>query len=99
MLSKRFFKTKEETEVTFEFAHPEADKVALVAEFNDWQPVPMTFVKKDKVFRAKTRLPKDRVFHFRYLINDEKWENDYQADAYQPNCFGSEDSVVYTSGH
>ncbi len=99
MLSKRFFKTKQEAEVTFEFAHPGAAKVALVAEFNDWKPMPMTFVKKDRVFRTKTRLPKDKRFHFRYLINDKDWENDYQADAYLPNGFGSDNSVVDTSSH
>ena len=51
MLSKRFFKTKDETEVTFEFKHPDADDVQLVAEFTDWQPVPMKFSKKEQVFK------------------------------------------------
>lgn len=97
MLSKKFFKTIKEAEVTFEFKVSQADKVQLVAEFNHWQPVDMKYVKKDKVYRAKVRLPKDNSFHFRYLIDDERWENDHQADAYIANGFGSDNSVVYTA--
>ncbi|MCQ8878421.1 isoamylase early set domain-containing protein [Pseudoalteromonas shioyasakiensis] len=96
MLSKRFFKTKDEAEVTFEFSHPEAEKVQLVAEFTDWQPVAMKFNKKERCFKIKQRLPNDKQFHFRYLVNDSIWDNDHQADDYVPNSFGSENSIVNT---
>lgn len=96
MLEKKFFKTKDEAEVTFEFSREDASSVALLGDFTDWQPVPMKFNKKQKTFRAKVRLPKNGTFHFRYLINDSEWENDYQADQYVPNEFGSENSVVIT---
>jgi 1,4-alpha-glucan branching enzyme len=95
-LSKRFFKTKDETEVTFEFKHPDADDVQLVAEFTDWQPVPMKFNKKEQVFKCKQRLPLDKEFHFRYLINGQEWDNDHQADGYIPNEFGTDNSIVNT---
>ncbi|QDP00449.1 isoamylase early set domain-containing protein [Thalassotalea sp. PS06] len=96
MLTKRFFKTKDETEVTFEFARPDVTSVALVGEFTDWQPVAMKFSKKANAFRTKVRLPKDQSFHFRYLLNESEWENDYAADSYLPNEFGSDNSVVVT---
>ncbi|ATC97104.1 isoamylase early set domain-containing protein [Pseudoalteromonas tunicata] len=96
MLTKRFFKTKAEAEVTFEISVSEADNVALVAEFTDWQPMPMKYVKKDNVYRTKVRLPIEQQFHFRYLIDDSKWENDHQADAYICNSFGTDNSVVST---
>ena len=97
MLTKKFFKTKQEAEVTFEFNVNQANKVQLVAEFNSWQPLDMKYVKKDKVYRAKVRLPKDKKFHFRYLIDDEFWANDHHADAYVANDFGSDNSVVDTA--
>ena len=89
MLTKKFFKTKQEAEVTFELMVKQASKVQLVAEFNDWQPVDMRFIKKDKTYRAKVRLPKGQKFHFRYLIDDTIWENDHQADAYIANSFST----------
>ena len=72
MLTKKFYKTKDEAEVTFEFGCDDVSSVALVAEFNDWQPMEMSYSKKLKVFPAKVRLPKDNDFHFRYLINNNK---------------------------
>jgi 1,4-alpha-glucan branching enzyme len=96
MLTKRFFKTKDEAEVTFEFSHPDAKKVELVAEFTDWQPLTMKFVKKDNAFKLKHRLPVDKQYHFKYLIDGEQWDNDHHADAYVANGFGTENSVVDT---
>ncbi|MBA6390654.1 isoamylase early set domain-containing protein [Colwellia sp. BRX10-3] len=97
MLTKKFFKTKDETEVTFEFNRSDVTKVALVGDFTDWQTVEMKFNKKSQSFKTKLRLPKGGVFHFRYLLNDSEWENDYQADQYLPNEFGTENSVVSTT--
>lgn len=96
MLNKRFFKTKDEAEVTFEFSHPEAEQVCLLAEFNDWQPVNMTLNKKQGVFKYKQRLPVDKQFHFRYLINGKLWDNDSQADDYAANTFGTQNGIVNT---
>jgi 1,4-alpha-glucan branching enzyme len=96
MLTKKFFKTKEDTEVTFEFTRNDVNSVSLVADFNDWQAIEMKFNKKTKSFKTKVRLPKGRAFHFRYLLNSTEWENDYNADQYLPNEFGSENSVVHT---
>ena len=96
MLTKKFFKTKQEAEVTFDFNRDDVTSVVLYAEFNQWQPVPMKFNKSAKAFRTKVRLPKGEQYAFRYLLNDQEWENDYKADAYQANEFGSEDSVVST---
>jgi len=97
MLTKKFFKTKDETEVTFELNRSDVTTAALVGDFNDWQAIEMKFNKKSNSFKTKVRLPKDGVFHFRYLLNDSEWENDDQADQYLANEFGSENSVVLTT--
>ncbi|WP_371188650.1 isoamylase early set domain-containing protein [Thalassotalea maritima] len=98
MLTKKFFKTKDEAEITFDFSRDDVESAALVGEFNDWQPINMKYVKSAKVFRAKVRLPKDQQFEFRYLLNGDEWENDYKADNYLANEYGSENSVVSTRG-
>jgi 1,4-alpha-glucan branching enzyme len=110
MLKKRFFKTKAEADVTFEFAHSaigsynstdivgaDTNKVDLMSEFNNWQPIAMKYVKKDNIFRTKVRLPVGQQFHYRYLINNQEWHNDHDADLYQPNEYGSDNSVVSTT--
>ena len=35
-----------------------------------------------------------RAYRFRYLLDGQRWENDWAADAYQPNGFGGDDLVV-----
>jgi 1,4-alpha-glucan branching enzyme len=97
MINKRFFKTKEEVEVTFEVDAPDtADNVAIVADFLDWQPEPMKKVAKSNSFKFKTRLPKDAEFQFRYLLDNQQWVNDPSADQYIANGFGEENSLVTT---
>lgn len=98
MLKKKYFKTKDECEVTFEFDANGAEAVALVGEFSDWEPITMKKAKaKGSPFKTKVRLPKGGEFQFRYLVDETVWENDEAADAYWPNNQGSDNSVVFTT--
>lgn len=97
MLKKKYFKTKDECEVTFELESADAKSVALVSEANGWQPVKMSKRRKDGVYYTKMRLPKEAQFQFRYLVDDQSWINDSAADAYVANEFGGENSIVVTS--
>ncbi len=96
MLKKRYFKTKEEVEVTFEYEDEQAAKVDLVSEANKWEPLKMVQRKRDGIFYTKVRLPRDGEFQFRYLVDGREWVNDKSADAYVPNEYGSQNAVVVT---
>lgn len=96
MLVKKFFKTKHEAEVTFSISQECAESVLLMADFAQWQPTPMKLDKKAGMFKAKVRLPINQQFYFRYLVNDQQWLNDPEADGYIANDFGSENSIVHT---
>ncbi|MFA0250324.1 isoamylase early set domain-containing protein [Vibrio sp. 10N.261.45.A4] len=96
MINKRFFKTKDEVEVTFELEAQEANSVSIVADFLDWKATPMKKLAKGKVYKFKIRLPKDGEFQFRYLVDDQQWVNDANADRYIPNEFGEDNCLVST---
>ncbi len=96
MLKKRFFKTKNEVEVTFEVDKDNWQSAQVAGDFNDWQPEPMKLVKKSGQFKFKTRLPKSQSVQFRYLFDETHWDNDPQADDYIANEFGSKNGVVST---
>jgi 1,4-alpha-glucan branching enzyme len=96
MLKKRFFKTKEECEVTFELAADDAKHAELVCEVNGWQPIQMKRARKGP-FRAKLRFPKEASFEFRYLVDDSNWINDEAADAYRANGLGGRNGVLETT--
>ena len=84
--------------VTFELpAAVEAERVAVCGDFNDWceESSPLTR-RKDGRFTVTLSLEPDRRYRFRYLLDGTRWENDWAADAYVANDYGTEDSVVET---
>ncbi len=97
MFTKRFFKTRDEVEVTFEVDRADVDSVEWFSETTDWEPVTMERSERGKgPFKLKVRLPKDRAVQFRYLFDGSDWENDEAADEYWPNEYGTDNSVVLT---
>lgn len=95
-MDKSYTKTGRSCRVTFELpAQVNAQSVAICGEFNDWDPETNPMKKhKDGSFSTTISLKPGNSYRFRYLVDGERWENDYAADAYLPNEFGSEDSVV-----
>ena len=95
MIHKKFFKTRNECEVTFECSRGQSRSADLLCEANGWQAIPMKRTREGS-FRARVRLPRGERFQFRYRLDGSSWVNDEAADAYCPNEFGSENSVVST---
>ena len=81
--------------VTFVFARPEASAVQLLGDFTDWEARAMR-PYPDGTWRLTLDLAPGREFRFRYLLDGARWENDSAADRYEPNPYGSDDSVVAT---
>lgn len=98
-MTKSQLKTRRGTcKVTFELPREvEAGRAAVLGDFNNWDggATPMKR-KRDGSFSATVNLEAGKEFRFRYLLDDTRWENDWDADAYVPNRFGTEDSVVKT---
>ena len=96
-MKKNYTKTGRSCKVTFELpANVNAEKVSLCGEFNEWDPEKNPLKKsKDGSFSITISLKPGRSYRFRYLVDGERWENDWSADEYLPNEFGSDDSVVH----
>jgi 1,4-alpha-glucan branching enzyme len=96
MLRKTYSKTKRSCRVTFEVPQQaKAKNVALCGEFNNWNPAanPMK-QRKDGRFSTTVSISAGRSYRFKYLVDNQHWENDSAADSYVPNEFGSEDSLL-----
>ena len=96
MLKKNYSKTGRSCRVTFELpSEANATKASLCGEFNDWSSTANTMkLRKDGRFSTTISLSAGRTYRFKYLLDDHRWENDWAADGYLPNSFGSEDSLV-----
>ncbi|MEA3349906.1 MAG: isoamylase early set domain-containing protein [Chloroflexota bacterium] len=97
-MKKSYTKTKTSCRVTFELpAEIGAETASVVGEFNAWDKESHPLKKrKDGHFSRTVYLDADKEYRFRYWVDGERWENDWEADKYLPNEFGSEDSVVLT---
>jgi len=83
-------------EVTFRM--PPLDNVVelyLCGDFNGWQVkgAPLS-QESDGTWVAKLVLEAGKSYRFRYYDNQGLWHNDWEADAYVSNEFGSDDSVL-----
>jgi hypothetical protein len=50
--------------------------------------------RKDGRFSITLFLASGRDYRFKYLLDGHLWENDWKADGYVPNCYGTEDSLI-----
>ncbi|MGL2965025.1 isoamylase early set domain-containing protein [Flavobacterium sp. XGLA_31] len=94
-IKKQVIKTKPVVKVTFSIEAKEATAVAVVGDFNNWNPAEGELSKlKNGTFKAVFDLPKDHSFEFKYLV-DGSYVNDPEADGYAYNDFaGAENSVL-----
>lgn len=96
MLTKNLSKNEKTCQVTFELpAEVNAETACLCGDFNEWgkESHPMER-QEDGRFALTLSLETGRTYRFRYWLDGERWENDWAADGYESNPFGTEDSVV-----
>ncbi|MGB5845089.1 MAG: isoamylase early set domain-containing protein [Anaerolineales bacterium] len=96
MPKKDFTKTGRSCRVTFELpAEVNAQKAVLCGEFNQWSQSshPMKR-RKGGSFTVTISLKPGQQYRYKFLLDGERWENDWAAEAYLPNEHGSEDSLV-----
>jgi 1,4-alpha-glucan branching enzyme len=80
--------------VTFELpAEVGADEAVVLGDFNDWTKPTHMRRRKDGSRAATLRLRPGR-YRYRYLLDGSRWENDWSADEYEPNGYGSDDSIL-----
>ena len=87
-------KGDDQVKVTFAIPADGSDRVSVVGDFNDWDPVATPLARRAETLRASVVLDAGRRYAFRYLADGGRWFNDDEADDYQGNDFGGSDSVV-----
>jgi 1,4-alpha-glucan branching enzyme len=72
-----------------------AKNVCIVGDFNDWntRANPMKRLKNGD-YEISLKVEPKKEYHFRYLIDDSKWENDWNADKYVKSPLGDSDNSV-----
>ncbi len=94
MVQKTYFKTKDYCKVKFTFTFENAEVVEILGLNSDWENSIVMSKKKDGTFTCDVSLPKNTQHEFRYLVNENIWINELEADSQNPNIFGSNNSVI-----
>ncbi len=95
-MKKTYAKSGKTCRVTFELPEQiNAQEVSVVGEFNAWDKEANLLVKrKDGRFSGSLSLEVGKEYRYRFWVDDERWENDWDGEKYFTNEFGSEDSVI-----
>jgi len=99
MIKKRYAKDGTTCTVTFiiqaEQAH-DVESAFVAGDFNNWSRTATPMKKTaEGTFEANVKLDAGKEFHFRYLLGDDRWDNDWHADKYVQSVFrDAENSVV-----
>ena len=97
-IQKKYLKAKGVCKVTFtlpKIAAPDAKSVCIVGDFNNWNIYANPLKKlKNGNFSITLELESGKEYQFRYLIDECKWENDWNADKYVRSCYGDTDNSV-----
>ena len=105
MLHKEYIDTTDLCAVTFALPEDElppnivVNTVTIAGEFNDWNidSTPLLFDKAANEYRVTLELAPATSYQYRFVINDDQWYNDWEADAYATtNVCEGENCIVHT---
>lgn len=96
MPKKAYGKSNRSCRVTFELPpEVEAESVTLCGDFNGWAHDGHRMARrKDGRFSLTVSLPVDQSYRYRFLLDGTRWENDWAAEQYVQNMYGTEDSLI-----
>ncbi|MGC8878478.1 MAG: isoamylase early set domain-containing protein [Anaerolineae bacterium] len=100
MIRKQLIRTRRGVVARVQFRLPHsiwADCIYLVGDFNGWDTTAHPMQRNsDGEWYIELDLEAHRRYEFRYLCDGERWMNDPEADAYEPNPYGGKNSVIFT---
>ena len=97
-LKKNYLKTKNICRVTFSCPANDAKSVCLVGDFNEWNRQATPMKKGKSGYSCTVDLEPNREYQFRYLLNNDRWENDETADSLAATPYSdAQNSVVRTA--
>jgi len=79
--------------VTFSLEAAEAKDVALMADFNNWNPEKHPMKNHGNGIWKKTVMLSPGQYEYKFLI-DGKWLEECKGNDTSPNCFGTYNSIL-----
>lgn len=87
------FNEMELVSVHFALDAPEAVSVALVGDFNQWDPEATILEKIDNIWQTDIRLKKGKTYLYNFLVDGDKWITDPTQMNVITDSFGSKSKL------
>lgn len=86
----------EMVEVHFILAAPEARSVHLAGDFNDWSSTGHEMRKNPEngTWEISVRLPRDKIYAYNFILDDERWIADPASDVQVDDGYGGQVSLL-----
>ncbi len=97
MIIKKTVDRGARVKVTFTVPADGPQRIAVVGDFNDWNPYATPMRKRGDVRSASITLDTGRRYAFRYLAENGHWFNDDQADGFEANSTGDTNCILDVS--
>lgn len=93
-MAKQKIKAKiKRQKVAFSLSAPEAKRVAVLGDFNEWSDTKHPMKKNENGDWQKIAMLPAGRYEYRFLV-DGKWWTDPKNDQACPNCFGTHNNVL-----
>jgi len=95
-MKKQMQKKTKRRRTTFSFSAPEAGKVSLVGEFNNWDSSKHPMKCDDNGLWTKTVMLEPGIYEYKFLA-DENWMTDTKNEHSRLNGYGTLNSLIKVS--
>jgi serine protease AprX len=86
--------------LVFNYHDDHAASVALVSDFNGWNPAHTPFIRLSTgAWRAEVELPLAGRYYYKFLVNQTRWIDDPGNAVKEPDGYGGLDSVIYITSN
>ncbi len=80
--------------ITFFYHHDEAERVMLAGDFNNWNAGQIRFNKPNGIWRAEIDAPSPGRYHYKFVVDGERWIDDPSNGLKAPDNYGGFNSVL-----
>lgn len=80
--------------IIFFYHNDEAERVMLAGDFNNWNAAQIRFNKPNGIWRAEIAAPPPGRYHYKFVVDGERWIDDPSNGLKTPDHYGGFNSVL-----
>lgn len=85
----------ENGKIVFFYHNDAADRVMLAGDFNNWNANQNRFAKTNGIWRAEIGVPSPGRYHYKFVVDGERWMDDPSNGLKAPDIYGGFNSVLH----